>query len=568
MLNLFANLPSTSHVPPKTIATCQRLCLEFEHYLIVTHSLRKSFISIKGIYYQAEVEGENVLWMVPHKFVQNITGDVDFRIMSTFIELYKTLLSFVNYRLYTSVGLVYPPKFNQSSDDKGGELNAFIPQAREPAAKASAIDPNSAGDNDEIHTSEQSLKAQAIADSIAANTSASEAEDEDPSDAASDDDNNDPNSIVQKLFPDPITSGNPEEDEHLLVPQTGPSSQELSQTASKLFRPYTFYLSRETPRGPLEFLLKAFGATRIGWDAVSGDGAFMTDENDSRITHQIVDRPPVRVPDVDDDDDDINEVDRIDPSQDHDSESKKANFARGRRAPGRTYVQPQWVWDCVNENRILRSDLYAPGAILPPHLSPFVRPRSRIPEYQPDNPLAQEEGVDNDEAINESEVEDDVGDDLDEAKALTDAKSGAKEITNGDWSGFSSGGEAESAAEASQQSDGLDDGEDNVADDDEELDQKERQLEAAGIPESKWPSKLRARNQATTPAKSAKADSKILKANARKTGADWDVWRRKMMMPNRKRKLYEKMVHSNQRKEEEAEKLREKKRRRVGGGGS
>ena len=49
LLFLFANLPSTVAVPPKTIALCQRLCLEFEHYLITSHSLRKSFLSSKGI---------------------------------------------------------------------------------------------------------------------------------------------------------------------------------------------------------------------------------------------------------------------------------------------------------------------------------------------------------------------------------------------------------------------------------------------------------------------------------------------------------------------------------------
>src|SRR6202012_1075778 len=57
MLFLFANLPSTTEVPAKIIAKCQRLTIEFEHYLIRTHALRKSFLSIKGIYYQATIQG-------------------------------------------------------------------------------------------------------------------------------------------------------------------------------------------------------------------------------------------------------------------------------------------------------------------------------------------------------------------------------------------------------------------------------------------------------------------------------------------------------------------------------
>ena len=37
-------------------------------------------------------------------------ADVDFKIMATFLEFYTTLLGFVNYRLYTDLGLIYPPK--------------------------------------------------------------------------------------------------------------------------------------------------------------------------------------------------------------------------------------------------------------------------------------------------------------------------------------------------------------------------------------------------------------------------------------------------------------------------
>ena len=37
----------------------------------------------------------------------------------------------------------------------------------------------------------------------------------------------------------------------------------------------------------------------------------------------------------------------------------------------RKYIQPQWVIDCINSGRILLEDGYAQGKPLPPHLSPF-----------------------------------------------------------------------------------------------------------------------------------------------------------------------------------------------------
>lgn len=36
--------------------------------------------------------------------------DVDYRVMATFTEFYTTLLGFVNFRLYQSINLHYPPK--------------------------------------------------------------------------------------------------------------------------------------------------------------------------------------------------------------------------------------------------------------------------------------------------------------------------------------------------------------------------------------------------------------------------------------------------------------------------
>lgn len=43
------------------------------------------------------------------RFFQHPT-DVDYRVMATFTEVYTTLLGFVNFRIYHSLNLAYPPK--------------------------------------------------------------------------------------------------------------------------------------------------------------------------------------------------------------------------------------------------------------------------------------------------------------------------------------------------------------------------------------------------------------------------------------------------------------------------
>ena len=72
MVHLFATLPAEKAyaIPAATVAKSRRLALEWQAYVVRTHSLRRVFVSVKGFYYQADVAGQAVTWLVPHQLSQ------------------------------------------------------------------------------------------------------------------------------------------------------------------------------------------------------------------------------------------------------------------------------------------------------------------------------------------------------------------------------------------------------------------------------------------------------------------------------------------------------------------
>jgi hypothetical protein len=68
LVHLFATLPAEEahKIPAKAVATSRRLALEWQAWVVRTSALRRTFVSVKGFYFQADVMGQPVTWLVPH----------------------------------------------------------------------------------------------------------------------------------------------------------------------------------------------------------------------------------------------------------------------------------------------------------------------------------------------------------------------------------------------------------------------------------------------------------------------------------------------------------------------
>jgi len=104
------------------------------------------------------------------------------------------------------------------------------------------------------------------------------------------------------------------------------------ESVRNLFKGIKFFLSREAPKDSLIFMIKCFGG-EVGWEGIGSP----FEHTEQTITHQVVDK-------------------------DH----QKHQYL------SREYVQPQWIFDSINEKILLPISEYAPTTKCPPHLSPFV----------------------------------------------------------------------------------------------------------------------------------------------------------------------------------------------------
>jgi len=441
---LFSTFPSMRFVPGSMSRLCRRLTVEFMHYVIEARALRKVFVSIKGYYYQAEVKGQTVTWIVPHNFAfQPQTSEaVDFRIMASFVEFYSNVLGFVNFRLFQGLNLFYPPKLvtargttedlNESNklnwdteDDLLGERIAALNQSLLKSAEATAEEPE----------------------------------------------------LEMDEFP---VSGDAEKIAALK------KETERVKALKTLFSGMKFFLGREVPRESLCFVIRALGG-QVSWDPYLFAGATFL-ENDESITHQVVDR------DVD-----------------------------TKQYLSRYYIQPQWIFDCVNARAVLPVEKYFPNAVLPPHLSPFSTEREG--DYIPPEKrkfMDMEKGITTpadafeDPTIEEVEEEEEEEDDEDEMEDQDDE-----------------GEEVEEDPDSEEEED-----------DDEDLDEDERRLKA-----------IRKEMKVT------KGEAEIEDELKKRSDESKEQWRlRCMMIKNKHKRLYKKMMESRRRRRKEADRLETKRK--------
>lgn len=392
LVNLFACLPSEGRIQTSITRKAQHLAASWGAYCATTGSITKSFISVKGVYMEAEIMslGQAILvrWVAPHNFTQHVPQGVDFRVMLTFLEFYETLLGFVLYKLYGELGVRYPLPTVAATDNNGSSIATLHPALGGKASSVLAANLNSLqiALND---ASKGNSAADAVKDALQMETNEALSGNTYPTTDINQKTTNAKNKKKQKQLMQSIDEalkgvtqddesedgaededGMEEEDEDQ-IPIAAPLREALEaiddSTVSKneggkthiitdpearkrhqLFNNLTFFLSREIPRGYLELIILSYGG-QVGWEGQDSPIAM----EDSSITHHIVDRP-------------------------------KLLPTYSKLPKSREYIQPQWIFDSANFNFILPIHKYSVGAALPPHLSPWVDDKEEgyVPKYK------------------------------------------------------------------------------------------------------------------------------------------------------------------------------------------
>lgn len=338
LIHLFAALPSEKDIRAKVINKAKSLAGSWSAYCATTSSITKSFISVKGVYMEASIQGSTVRWVVPHSFTQSMPEEVDYKVMLTFFEFYETLLSFVLFKLYNQLGLRYPLPVKSLGGEGAGNTSSVIAtnlRAMESAMGADVgrisdvidetVERDASDAKEKKKTSKKSRKLIQSIGQVLAKVDESE-----------EDDDEEDNVEVAGEFREALDTMEDEDMKDAVPGGIVPTLDDEATKRKNLFAGFTLFLSREVPRGYIELICLAFGG-KVGWEGPNSP--FLV--SDPSITHHIIDRPKL-----------------------------PASFESLPKS--RDFVQPQWVLDCANFLFLLPIARYKIGVTLPPHLSPWV----------------------------------------------------------------------------------------------------------------------------------------------------------------------------------------------------
>jgi pescadillo protein len=357
MVHLFASLPSQGRITSAHTGTCREIVQHWQYYVAKSQTLQKVFVSIKGVYFQAEILGEPVTWLTPHQFTQAIPKEVDLRVMTCFLEFYEVFLKFVLYKLFNNMDLQYPPVVDKDLSNAGCFLLAV---------QAVGVSDGAPGEGDsqkfvklqELEGGEGAAQVKVRANAASKKQSGPESSSRmsslegrlqamEQEGEESDDEMEVEESIAAPLA-DAFSSfsgpgGQDEEEKAVFSRGTtyDASGAQINRNSgdlrSTLFQGLKFFVNREVPLDWLQLVIISAGGS-VGWEGEVSPYA----ADDMTITHHIIDRPL-------------------------DAEQSKVQQKKQRE-----FVQPQWVFDSLNVGSLLPISRYAAGAKLPPHLSPFV----------------------------------------------------------------------------------------------------------------------------------------------------------------------------------------------------
>ncbi|CDO64888.1 pescadillo-like protein [Plasmodium reichenowi] len=345
----YSQLPSNHKYGIKNnmVKTCEMLKDHFHYYVYKTNKIKKAFISVKGYYLQAEILKKKVTWIIPHIFTPYIDTSIDFKLISDFIEYYIALLKFVLFKLYKLDNMLYPPK--QDNDLKNEKL-AHLSYDKDYSTNENNIDIElkeeleskcNVNTNEDLTTCQEKTEEK------------NHKYDNNPHGHTTNIDNNNFSNIhlqdnsglnkneeKKNLTNNNIIHKNNEADNGRHVHRDDHIDIDEHNKLKELFKNHIFYIHNDMPFDVLSIIILSCGG-KISWNSKISPIHY----DDNNITHEIYEK----------------------------DKNNTIHLNNLENEYKRIHIQPQYIFDCLNEKNILPcSDYLTDVENLPVHLSPFI----------------------------------------------------------------------------------------------------------------------------------------------------------------------------------------------------